>query len=86
MSLTWSGPGAFIFWHKESTESCCDHLEVYVDGAMQAEWSGENDWAEDTINVTAGTHQIEFRYAKDGTVDTGQDRVWVDDIRSDGAP
>ena len=30
--------------------------------------------------VAAGMHTLEWRYAKDGSIASGSDTVWVDDI------
>ena len=45
-----------------------------------ASWSGINAPAQHIQPVAAGMHTIEWRYDKDGSVNTGADRVWVDDI------
>jgi hypothetical protein len=76
--------GEISFWHEESTESCCDHLEFYIDNVMQDEWSGTNAPAQADYPVAAGVHTFEWRYAKDLSVNTGQDQVWVDDILATG--
>ncbi len=72
--------GDISFTHSESTENCCDHLEFYIDGMMQTQWSGTNPPAMDSFPVAAGAHDFEWRYDKDGSVNTGSDRVWIDDI------
>ncbi len=43
--------------------------------------SGFHQLRELAVPVTAGTHVIRFTYVKDGSIDTGLDRVWVDDVR-----
>jgi hypothetical protein len=72
--------GEISFFHKESTEPCCDDLFFYVDGVQVAGWSGANPSAEHVQPVAAGMHTFEWRYDKDGSVNTGSDTVWVDDI------
>lgn len=72
--------GEMRFFHTESTESCCDDLFFFVDGVQAASWSGSNAAAEHVEPVAAGVHTFEWRYDKDGSVNTGADRVWIDDI------
>jgi hypothetical protein len=30
--------------------------------------------------VSAGTHTFEWRYDKDGSLSSGSDQVWIDDV------
>jgi hypothetical protein len=80
ISANFSAAGDISFFHEESTEPCCDHLEFYIDGIMQQEWSGTNAAAMASFPVAAGVHDFEWRYDKDGSVNTGSDTVWVDDV------
>lgn len=83
MSLTanFAAAGTISFWHRESTEGCCDHLQFRVDGVQIMQWSGLNGVAAQfNHNVGAGMHTIEWVYDKDGSIASGSDRVWVDDI------
>jgi hypothetical protein len=86
LPMTWAAAGTIAFQVATDTESCCDHLEFYVDSVFQQDWSGQTGWTDVSFPVTAGAHTLEWRYDKDGSVSTGADNVWVDDIRSDGAP
>jgi hypothetical protein len=79
-TAVFSAAGTVSFWHRESSESGYDYLSFYVDGIMQVQWSGENAWALQTSSIAAGTHQLEWRYSKDGSLDGGSDAVYVDDI------
>jgi hypothetical protein len=79
-SASLSAAGTLNFGHSESTESCCDHLELWVDGSMVQQWSGSNGWASESIPLTAGSHSIIFRYDKDGSVSTGDDNVYLDNV------
>jgi hypothetical protein len=87
LTVTFSVPGSVEFTHTESTENNYDYLEFWVDGAMLQEWSGSNGPATVSFDVAAGMHEIEWRYTKDLSVNTGSDRVWIDDITiTNGAP
>lgn len=76
--------GTVEFTHEESTEGSFDYLEFWIDGVMQQEWSGINAAAMVSYPVAAGAHTLEWRYTKDGSVNSGSDRVWVDDIMLTG--
>ncbi|QGX39854.1 hypothetical protein E2H98_09365 [Permianibacter aggregans] len=73
-------PSTLSFKYRTETESCCDRLRVYVDGVERMTASGTNNWTLFTLNLTAGEHVIEWRYTKDGSVVTGQDAVWLDEV------
>lgn len=68
------------FWYYVSTESGFDYLEFYLDGVRRDRWSGTVGWARASYPVTAGTHTLEWRYIKDGSVNSGSDAVWIDDV------
>lgn len=72
--------GSISFYHIESTESGYDYLEFYVDGILQASWSGITAWSQATYPVAAGSHQMMWSYSKDVSLSSGSDSVWVDEI------
>ncbi|MFM7726912.1 MAG: hypothetical protein ACKO7B_09425, partial [Flavobacteriales bacterium] len=82
MYLIINSPSVFdlSFSFKTSTEDGYDFLSFLVDNVEQGSWSGENDWAEVSYPVTAGSHNVRWRYAKDFTVSSGTDACWVDNI------
>jgi hypothetical protein len=85
VSMTFGAGGTIAFAHRTDTESCCDHLQFLVDGVQQgSNISGSTAWGETSFPVPMGTHTLTWRYTKDGSVSTGADRVWIDDVRSDG--
>lgn len=65
---------------KVSSEGNYDYLGFYVDGVERASWSGNQEWAEHTYTITPGQHTFKWSYTKDGSVNTGSDCAWVDDI------
>ncbi len=73
--------GAICFARKVSSESGYDFLEFYIDGQKVASWSGELAFGPvGPFGVSAGTHTFRWVYTKDGSVSTGQDTAWIDDI------
>lgn len=79
-SVNFSAAGSISFWYRYDTESSFDYLTFSVDGLQQGTWSGSGSWTQVTYQVAAGTHTLEWRYTKDGSVDSGADAVWIDDI------
>jgi len=77
-----SGPGTISFWWKASSEAGYDKLQLYVDGnCVVDDFSGDCDWQECSYWIEGdGTHSIEWRFSKDGSVSEGQDCGWVDDV------
>jgi len=84
LAVDYAIAGTVAFTHEESSESSFDYLQFYVDGAQQQQWSGINAAQMASYPVAAGTHTFEWRYSKDGSVNSGSDRVWVDDIALTG--
>ncbi len=83
MSLTVNvvAAGEMSFWYKVSTETNWDKLKLYMDDSMINEWSGESEWTEVIIPVTAGSHTFKWSYEKDFSMNSGQDCAWIDDIK-----
>ena len=80
MSITLSNPTIFSFWLSTSSEGGFDFLELRVDGALVQSWSGAVAWQLHATRLAAGAHTIEWRYRKDGSIATGSDAVWIDDV------
>jgi hypothetical protein len=80
LAVNYAVAGTVAFMHEESTEGSFDYLEFYVDGVLQQEWSGTNAAQLASYPVAAGNHTLEWRYTKDGSVNSGSDRVWIDDL------
>jgi len=72
--------GDITFHHKVSSELACDYLEFYIDGVRKGRWSGTTDWEHVSFPVTAGTRIFEWAYSKDGSISTGSDTAWIDEI------
>lgn len=70
-----------IFRWRVSSEANYDWLEIYVNGTRRDRISGNTSWATRTINLDFGNNTIEWRYVKDGSVSSFQDRGYVDEIR-----
>lgn len=64
-----------------STETW-DYLRFYVDGSLYGSYSNiSSAWAARTSGVlTQGLHTYRWCYVKDGSISSGSDSVWVDNI------
>lgn len=86
MTTTVSGSGTLKFRWKASCEDSpddnapWDHLVFSADGENKAYLDGETDWIEATVELGAGTHALEWAYAKDFYGAAGEDCGWVDAV------
>ena len=81
LKTTVQGKGTLSFKWKTSSEQNYDKLNLYVDGSLITSISGSTNWAAYTRTITAeGSHMVEWRYTKDGSVSSGSDCGWVDDV------
>ena len=72
--------GSVRFDRKVSSETNYDFFQFYIDGVVQAEWSGELDWQTAVFPLSAGQHTLRWTYAKDSIVSVGQDTAWIDNV------
>jgi len=66
------------FWKKVSSEQDKDKLAFYVDDNKKGEWSGDDDWSEETFAVSPGAHTLKWSYYKDDTGQAGDDCAYID--------
>ena len=85
VSLRARTDGEVCFWFAGESESCCDDFRFLVDGAPLLERAGSyTTWTEFCTTVSAGFHDFVLEYQKDGSVNTGWDAFYVDDVRLSG--
>lgn len=80
-----SGATSFSFWYRTSSETSGpgfegDRLLVLVDGVQVLRAQGATAWTKFTVDVTGKTTVL-FRYAKDNSAASGEDAVYIDDLR-----
>ena len=86
LSITMDVPEAdsISFMYKVSCEDgssyLWDYLEFSIDGTQIETWDGEIDWNRAAHPVDAGTHTFKWTYTKDGSVSSGDDCAWIDNI------
>ena len=72
--------GLMSFFGKISCESSWDYGYFYIDGVQKGSYTGAGNWAEKTFDITAGDHTFQWRYTKDGSVNSNDDCFYVDYI------
>lgn len=73
--------GEFSYYYKVSSEENYDVLLFYIDGNLMDEFSGSIDWSMATYTVTPGIHEFKWTYYKDNSISSGEDCVWIDDVK-----
>ncbi|MCX6244338.1 MAG: T9SS type A sorting domain-containing protein [Bacteroidetes bacterium] len=68
------------FYRKVSSEPGYDYLRFYIDGILQGQWSGEEDWKRIAYPVAAGTHTFKWIYSTDVFQLLGSNAAWLDNI------
>jgi hypothetical protein len=71
------------FYRKVSSETYFDYLRFYIDDVEQDKWSGNVDWSQATFPVTPGLHTFKWSYTKDGSISSGEDCAWIDQVKID---
>jgi probable HAF family extracellular repeat protein len=80
LTTTLMGPGILQFWWKISSEPDNDRFEFIVNDSPLATASGEVDWGQRTFELGAGTHNLLWRYIKNGSLSEGADAAWLDQV------
>lgn len=71
--------GVLTFDSLVDSESCCDYLEVSLDGEVIFRISTQS-WQENEIIIESGLHEIRFNYVKDSSVAQGEDAAFIDNL------
>ena len=74
------GPGTGSFWWKVSSEDYFDSLIFATNGTDVTEISGEAGWQQVIFSLRPGTNTLRWTYSKDGSVSTGSDCGWLDEV------
>ncbi len=74
------------FWKKVSSESSYDFLKFYINDQEMGSWSGDDDWSIESYEVSSGATTFSWTYSKDGSVSSGDDAAWIDNIIFNGTP
>ena len=81
LATTVQGKGTLSFRWRTSSEGEYDWLRLRIDGNEVSRISGRREWADFSHTIaTDGSHTVEWRYDKDGSVSDGEDCGWIDDV------
>ncbi len=70
------------FWARTSSEAQYDMMEFHIDGRrMGYSLFGNTAWKRFAYVLEPGRHELKWRYFKNGSVSSGGDCAWVDDVR-----
>lgn len=79
------GPGNITFHWRSSSESGYDFGEFHLNGEIKRSISGSaTNWQANTFPLEPGLNAITWKYTKDGSVSSGADCVYVDDVSLSG--
>ena len=70
--------GEMSFYGKISCESGWDYGYFFIDNVQMGQYTGAGSWGERHFPITAGTHTFQWRYTKDGSVNSNDDCFYVD--------
>lgn len=80
LETTVNAPGHLSFYWKVYSEPVWDCLKFYIDNVLRAQISGLTDWQSRAYYFSSGTHTLKWVYEKDGSVNSGHDRGWLDKV------
>ena len=79
--------GSIDFYSRISSESVTyDYGVFYIDGVEQYREGGTTSWTNRHFSVSAGSHTFRWYYRKDSSVNSGEDRYFIDEITFEGVP
>ncbi len=80
MSIVVLSPDTLSFYRRVSSEENYDFLQFFIDNTKLNEWSGEKPWQRFAYYLSAGPHNLKWRYTKDYSVSSGDDAGFIDYI------
>jgi len=72
--------GQLSFYTKADPGGYGDRLIVLVDGTYSIYLNPTAQWTKQTIPITLGIHNVEWRYERDNYNAVGTHAVWIDDV------
>lgn len=84
INVNLSEAGRVEFRYKVSSESGFDRFRFLADGVEQLNKSGSIGWTMYSLDLAAGNHTLTWSYTKDGSVSSGEDSAYIDDLTISG--
>lgn len=72
--------GTLSFYYYIQSEGGYDFFRLYIDGSQYISTSGYVGWNYFIISLSPGNHSVIFEYSKDGSVSSGYDCVFIDQL------
>jgi hypothetical protein len=72
--------GTLRFYARVEADSCCDYLQVLVNGVVVSSTSATQQWVQVSVPIASGLRDIEFRYQKDHYAYQTGNAAWIDDV------
>lgn len=72
---------ALAFSFRTDVFPAMDHLFVTVDGQIVKRFSGQHDWTDWAIPLSAGEHVVGFGFHKGNYGSVGENNVWINNAR-----
>ncbi|HEU5136784.1 MAG TPA: hypothetical protein VFU13_16680 [Steroidobacteraceae bacterium] len=72
--------GDLYFWTRVDSAYCCNYMRVYVDGVQRMNVSYNSTWNRYSVDLTAGVHEIEWRYENFTYSGQATDAARIDDV------
>ena len=73
--------GQVQFYYRVSSENNFDYLRFFIDNQEQGGgWSGTVPWTLASYPIGAGQHTLRWTYSKDGSVSSGEDTAYIDEV------
>jgi hypothetical protein len=80
-TATVTGPAIASWWWRTDCEATNDFLRATLDFVEKGRISGvAGAWARVEIPIPNGSHTLQFTYQKNGSVNSGADAGWVDEL------
>ena len=70
--------GLMSFYGMISCESSFDNGYFYIDGTQMGTYTGAGSWGKKEYPITEGVHTFKWAYTKDSSVNSNEDRFYVD--------
>ncbi len=77
---------SLVFGKKYLQKAVMTFLKFYINDQEMGSWSGDDDWSIESYEVSSGATTFSWTYSKDGSVSSGDDAAWIDNIIFNGTP
>ncbi len=75
-----TGPGVLTFSWRVSSEKTYDTGRFFLNSQIRETISGESGWLNRTYQIPEGTHDLIWKYSKDGSRSEGADALWLRNV------